>query len=453
MQALDSQLNNKLFDLLTFDRDVTKPDFITPELYGPSPNVSDNLPFVGTYAQLLNQPGAAFIDADTQRKSATNELDLLTLSQRYTLYYTVFEPVGLRKPEPPLVILLPGVPADRYEWFPVARILGRFMRVVVLDYLGMGQSSQPLGFGKNWRWATQAKALHLFVHHLMNTVNPHWFETGYFVGGSDWGGGVVQKYGELYHDHMKPNLMGLWLVNPIALNGYWTPQIGALTAFTRPELDNPGLPVQAEALVGNMTTLLEGMFHRTSEKHNKHSLAWLQGTYFNHRAYNDVTKNPGNTEVYWGALRCLAEQASEALGNGELLPYHDEDNPGGLKFTRWDFPVLVTWGANDKMMPDNQGWRFTEIIIRLIRMDRALMGQPNKLEGHFDRIANAGHFSNYDQPEATVDAFLKFLTKVSVRAAAALHRPYIGLDTIARQDETRLLDELDKINTLALSRR
>ncbi len=450
-------LEDLLSDLLTLDDDVAAPERLTPEMYGLLPIVHHKT-YTESYARLLDNPEARFVDADSQRHSETNEVDF-TPQDTYRLVYSVFEPSTPKRagsPEPPLLILLPGVPVNRFEWFPVARILGRFMRVVVLDYLGMGESSQPLEFEKNWRWATQAKVVHLFVHHLLNTQNA-WFETGYTIGGSDWGGGVAQKYGELYWDHMLPHMTALWIINPIALNGYWTPQIGSLVAFTRLvlELDNPAqlaevvpqLQVAAEGMIGSMTTLLESMFHRTAEIHNKNSLGWLQSAYFNRKAYNNVTKNAGNTEVYWGALRCLAEQAAEALGNGELLPFHSTRNPGGLHFTRWNFPVLVTWGANDKMMPDNQGWRFSEIIGRLIAADREVRGVPNKLRVEYKRISEAGHFSNYDQPMATVDAILTFLSPINQRATAARRHAYIGLDMITRQDEPALLKRLDEIDT------
>lgn len=64
---MNDSLDAALFDVLTHARDVTEPGRITPDLYGPLPAIEDDLEFEASYAKLLDNADAAFVDADSQR--------------------------------------------------------------------------------------------------------------------------------------------------------------------------------------------------------------------------------------------------------------------------------------------------------------------------------------------------------------------------------------------------
>jgi len=203
---------------------------------------------------------------------------------------------------------------------------------------------------------------------------------------------------------------------------------------------HPMFRTQAQAFVGTLTTLLETMHQRPGEKLNQYSLAPLQAPYVDVSTYMKPGKNPGNTDYHYGAVRVLAQQATSALGNGLLLPFHQQKNPNGIKFSEWNKPVLVMWGAQDKMMPANQLFRFENIAHAV---------QKQRSDSRFfvvgTLIDNAGHFAATDQPEKTADAILRFLT---MSDDSRLHQPYLGFEGIARQDEKHVTESFKKILNL-----
>lgn len=206
---------------------------------------------------------------------------------------------------------------------------------------------------------------------------------------------------------------------------------------------HPMFRAQAQAFVGTLTTLLETMHQRPGEKLNQYSLAPLQAPYVDVSTYMKPGKNPGNTDYHYGAIRVLAQQATSALGNGLLLPFHPRRNRNGIKFSEWNKPVLVMWGMQDKMMPASQLFRFENIAHAV---------QKQRPDSRFfvvgALIDNAGHFATTDQPERTADAILRFLT---MSDDSRLHQPYLGFEGIARQDEKHVTESFKKILELPVA--
>lgn len=263
------------------------------------------------------------------------EMEDGSVSNQFELYYEYWTPRKINK-SLPFLVLTHGVPVSGREWNDAVSVLALFYNVLIVDLLGMGNSSKPLAFG-HWSWDLHARIFKAMIDNMLGGRK-------YVLGANDWGAGMVQKYAELYSDD--PNLMGIILGSAIMLNGYWVQHIGSLKALK--DIPYPSSTFQAEAVrfAGVFTSLLETMFHRTSEIHNQYSMAPLQEPYVE-ISYGDVSKNPDNTIYKQHAIRVLAEQASEILGLGQLLPHHPSKNPNGLKFTRWNVPVLVLWGKND----------------------------------------------------------------------------------------------------------
>jgi len=340
-----------------------------------------------------------------------------------------------------VIILTHGVPVNSSEWFEVARILSRFYIVVTVDLLGMGNSSKPLAFhgldeaGEekwHWSWKTHAKIFKLLIDRLRDKeLIP---KGKVFFGANDWGAGVLQSfitnYGEEY-------LKGANINSAIALNGYWVQHIGSLAALAK--LPYPGDIFEIEAIrfAGTLTSLLETMFHRTSEIHNQYSMALLQKPYVEVEAYYNVEKNPANTKYHSHAIRVLAEQASQILGNGELLPYHSKDNTNGLDFTKWNVPILMLWGKNDKMMPEGQVHRFANIV-NLLNDYRRAHNIKSNLSLVYKVFEEAGHFAISDQVDKSADAIIDWIR--SIEGSRTMNEHFFGLNEIARRDEKHLLD-------------
>lgn len=364
------------------------------------------------------------------------------LLKQFRISSTIWKPSKrAEKKELSVIILTHGVPVNSSEWFEVARILSRFYIVVTVDLLGMGNSSKPLAFhgpdaaGKkkwHWSWKNHAKIFKLLIDRLRDR---EFIPKGkVFFGANDWGAGVLQSF---ITNHGEEYLKGANINSAVALNGYWVQHIGSLAALAK--LPYPGDKFEIEAIrfAGTLTSLLETMFHRTSEIHNQYSMALLQKPYVEVEAYYNVEKNPANTNYHSHAIRVLAEQASQILGNGELLPYHSRDNTNGLDFTKWDVPILMFHGEKDKMMPLGHVHRFANIV-NLLNDYRRAHNIKSNLSLVYKVFEEAGHFAISDQVDKTADAIIDWIR--SIEGSRTMNEHFFGLNEIARRDEKHLLD-------------
>lgn len=371
--------------------------------------------------------------------------------RRFKMAYDVVEPVDAREGLV-TVVTTNGVPVNRTEWLEVAELMGRFVRVVMVDLFGMGDSSKPIEFvrpgteegdEKEWMWSWN---LHAKIFKALfddwRIDRPEWFVDGkLFFMANDWGAGAVQvfvdKYGPDY-------LLGAGLLNPIALNGYWVQQIGSLLPLAlMPYMEDdpvteggkrlsPTFMLNAISFVGQATMLMETMFEQVSHNHNQYTLARFQQTWVDTMAYSDPRMNPSKTQYKFHAIRVLAEQAAHVLGNGELLPVDATENVGGLDIPNWDVPIKILWGKQDKMMPEGQVHRFANAVA-IINEERWRAGTPSSLTLSYNVIQGAGHFLVSDQPEETADALLDWMRTVA--GPHRLNNIFLGFDSLARQDE------------------
>lgn len=364
-------------------------------------------------------------------------------SSKFHMAYDVLAPSNAKEGIA-TIVLTNGVPVNRTEWLPVARLLARFFRVVVVDLFGMGDSSKPLEFkdrdGKwAWSWALHARIFKEMFDDWRGD-HPEWFiDDKLFFGANDWGAGVVQVFTALYGSKY---LLGALPCSAIALNGYWVQQIGSFlalaslpykTASTATGISiDPMFRVMSIMAIGLLTTTLETMFEQVSDNHNQYTLALIQNTWVDTTAYSNPKKNPSNTRYDFHAIRVLAEQASHILGNGELLPYHETQNRDGLRFLDWDVPVKMLWGKQDKMMPEGQVHRFANIVA-FINEQRARNNVPSNLSFSYNVIQGAGHFMVSDKPEETAGYVVDWMR--TVVGPSRLNKVFLGFDSLARQDE------------------
>ena len=357
--------------------------------------------------------------------------DGLGRSGEFHIAYDVFSPErkAPRYGRPTILVLTHGVPVNRREWYDTAKLLARFFdKVVVFDLLGMGDSAKPLQFrsgqGWHWSWRLHAQILGAMLSDLFPGVRA-------FIGGNDWGGGVIQAY---LSETGLPEITGAILISTIALNGYWVQHIGSLDALAKLPYPSDMFEVETIRFIGTFTSLLETMFHRTPHIHNQYTMALLQAPYVEVSAYGNVRKNPSTTNYHGHAVRVLAEQTSVILGNGELLPYHPKLNQNGLRFTRWDVDVLLGWGRFDKMMPAGQVHRFRNIVAALKKGGGS---RNEKLSLWTHVFEDAGHFAISDQPEIAADTIIQWV--ITLHGPTALVQTFLGFNEIARQDEKHVL--------------
>lgn len=425
-----SPVDSALYEAVNARRDKGEATRITAENYGGVDVVVDQI-FSFEYSQIGVVGEFYHEDPKTggQAKEKTNVADIS---------YNSYRPVDPEKrANAPTIVLTHGVPVSKEEWHDVARLLGRVMNVITVDLLGMGESSSPVAFKNDagewhWSWQLHARVFRLMFEKLRRlAILPPKF----FFGANDWGAGVVQKYVDLYGDDY---LHGAIIGSPIALNGYWVQHIGSLGALTFPPYPSPQFTGAAIQFQGSFTGLIETMFHRTPYIHNQYTMQWLQNPYVNTRSYDDPTKNPSTTVYREHKVRVLAEQAWVVLGNGQLLPWHEEKNPQGLRFSKWSLPVLVLWGRQDKMMPEGQAHVFAEIA-RAVRAN----GGSDKFVVTPAWLDEAGHFAVSDQPEKAADYMLHWMQNAA--PAITFPRAFLGFDTISRRDfdsKTKALEKL-----------
>ena len=437
--AAFSEFNSFYFSLLNKERDWTAPQFLSPEmLYGTDTDVkvTKNQRFVARYNE-LDVPGR-FVNAEGERSS-----------NLFGIAYDVWEPREARG-DIPLLILTHGVPMNRREWYDIARILGRFMRVITYDLLGMGGSSMPLDFkpsereersrngnpDSHWSWALQARICQLMINKWRGEF-PEWFSLSkrVFYAANDWGAGAVQKAAALF----SKDLWGAGIFSAIALDGYWVQHIGSLQALALLPYPSPTFTAETVRFAGVLTGLLETMFHRTAYHTNQYNMAHYQEPYVE-ISYSDVNKNPGNTKYKAHPVRVLAQQAAAALGNGELLPFHPSKNPRGMDVSAWNTHILMLWGKLDKMMPEAQRHRFSAMVEHLIEFKKGHGVSTDDLSFHEHGMDDAGHFAIRDKPLETAHEIISWIRRVV--GPSKLASPYIGLEGIARQDEQRVVKDL-----------
>ena len=251
-------------------------------------------------------------------------------------------------------------------------------------------------------------------------TNPEWFIDGkIFMGANDWGTGMVQKYVEMFGDE---DLHGALIASAISLDGYWVQHIGSLKALKDLPYPSDTFSVESIRFQGVLTSLLETMFHRTSDIQNQYTMALMQDPYVE-ISYSDVNKNPDNTIYKAHSVRVLSQQASYSLGNGELLPHHSTKNPNGIFFTKFNIPILMIWGKNDIMMPEGQVQKFANI---------------------FHVVNYAKHINAAsDQPEIFADSVIHWVR--DIMGPEYLNTAYVGMTEIARQDEDHVISSLNKL--------
>lgn len=456
-ESIKKSFNDFLFETLNSKRIYSAPIQLHESMYG-GYKASDTQYWMGDYKDFgINQ---SFLH---EENLASNNP-----SSKFKMAYVIWEPAALyHKPISPndivTLVLTNGVPVVKEEWVRVASKLSRFIRIIMVDLHGMGESSKPLTFkvpseqinflqkkggifsllkktnGWLWSWRWQAEVFKRMFTDFKQTY-PEWFLNGkIFFGANDWGAGVVQKFTELYGSEF---LHGANINSAITLNGYWVQHIGAFKALAEAPYPSPGFDNAVIQFVGTLTLLLESMHYRTDEIHNQYTMAWLQKP-FVEISYSNPNKNPSNTKYNSHAVRVLAEQANYALGNGELLPYHSRFNPEGMDFTRFDVKILMLWGKQDKMMPEKQVHDHDNIYSHLNSV-RKNNGIPSNLRFQYKVIDKAGHFAITDQPEQSADAMLTWIQNIV--GPEHLATTFHGFDSLARQDEKHVTDRFDVLN-------
>jgi len=336
----------------------------------------------------------------------------------------------------PLVLLLHGVPTNRYQYFPIQKRLAPFCRTIAIDMLGMGQSTMPRMYGKEsidagkaginepWDWVFDVD----YVEQIMQGLYPG--EKFYFVA-DDWGSGINSHYTAKYPG----KLLGYVQIDPIAFDGYPVAEIQAIGRASQiPIVDEQDSKFKElmGAIDQTMVQIFKTMVYDPNV-FNQYSLRALKHPYvdvdYDRSKFRDGEDATTLTlRLKWEAIRVLADRAA-ILSPALLLPYDEIKNPKGVQFRKITSPTLILWGSKDNMMNEMQRHRFKY----------AMPNAPVQIQ----RIPQAGHFSAIDQPDCVAEEILNFITLHSGKRVLA--DVFLGFDGIWKGDERVMIKDLRNI--------
>lgn len=364
---------------------------------------------------------------------------------RFEIAYTQWGNKG------PLVLLLHGVPSNRYLYFPIQKRLSPFCRTISIDMLGMGESSKPRYYGKPkpyqskeelqkekdyaginepWDWVFDVD----YVDKLMQSLYPN--EKFYFVA-DDWGSGINSHYAAKFNSD---RLLGFIQIDPIAFDSYPVLEIQAIGRASQiPVVVDKKTGVDdalfKQAMGAADQTILQIVKTMTYNRHpwDQFSQREIMHPYvdvdYDRSKYRDGEDATSLTlRLHWEALRVLADRAA-ILSPALLLPYDEEKNPKGVKFDDITVPTLILWGRYDSMMSRNSKYRFKWV----------LKNAPVQMTD----IPNADHLAGTDQPNFVSDGILDFISRVSGKESLA--DIYLGFDGIWKGDEREMIKDLREI--------
>ena len=349
----------------------------------------------------------------------------------------------------PVVLLLHGVPTNRLAKLPIQELLSPFCRTIAIDMLGMGgeETSKPQLYGQNkqmsvydgtpddpkaWDWINDCS----YIKKLMMTIYPG---ERFFFQADDWGGGILSHYIDLY-----PNdLLGAIWVDPIAFDGY---PVSEIQAFGRAAmiprenvLDENGEIVEGmddilfKQLLGSADQTMVQIFKTMvfdPNKYNQYNLRNIKKGYvdtdYERSKWKDGEDATSLTlRLKYDNMRTLCERAA-VLSPSLLFPYDKNKNPKGVDYSKYKGKALVIWGGQDNMMPENQKWRFKNVLYNA--------------SVEINTIDNAGHFVETDQPERVAEAMISFMTNVV--GINGLADVCLGFGRIWKGDEREMIKDL-----------
>ncbi len=342
----------------------------------------------------------------------------------------------------PLVLLLHGVPSNRYLYFPIQKRLAPFCRTIAIDMLGMGESSKPRFYGKvkdnptntnkttkstnePWDWIFDTD----YIDKLMDTLYPG--EKFYFVA-DDWGSGISSHYAAKFD---KTRLLGFIQIDPIAFDGYPVSEIQAIGRASQiPVVDKDGVDdVLFKQAMGSVDQTMVQIFKTMTYNPNvwnQYSLRAIKHPYFDvdydRSKYKDGEDATSLTlRIKWEALRVLTDR-SAILSPALLLPYDKKKNPKGVDYSNITVPTLILWGNMDNMMPTQQLYRFKWSM--------------KNAEVTLIKVPLAGHYAGTDQPNFVSASILDFVSRVSGKES--MGDVFLGFDGIWKGDEKEMIKDL-----------
>ncbi|HTU84399.1 MAG TPA: alpha/beta fold hydrolase [Solirubrobacteraceae bacterium] len=269
------------------------------------------------------------------------------------------------------IILIHGITASSQVWEPVWDALARHHTVLAPDLLGHGQSAKPRGDYSMGAFASGIRDLALSLDLGPATVVGH-----------SLGGGVAMQFA--YQFPERTQRLGL-----VASGGLGRRVHSFLRAATLPgsELVIPLLAGQQVLSAGRAVGRVLG---RAGLKLGNDALEMARG----HASLGD----PESRAAFVHTLRASVDATGQRVQAVDRL------------YLAQDLPLLIVWGAGDRIIPPEHGRRAHELV-------------PGS---RFELFERAGHFPHLDEP---------------ARFTATIE-DWIASTQPARPDDSRLRDAI-----------
>lgn len=344
-----------------------------------------------------------------------------------------------------MLILLHGVPTQKNQKFEVMRELSNFMFCVAPDMFGMGESDQPHEYksplndeeNQKWDWHHDIDWVDQLITHLKEEF-PVFAKAEPIFQADDWGGGIAVHYaaasgaGKFEMDgrsySLENKISQLILVNPIALDGYYVREIGAIG---RTSVLNGGQFSSAMGGFDQTAVQIEKLMIDDKSRMNNYTERDFLGQYC------DTNYQSGRSAVeqgihFWN-VKTLADRSSR-LAPRQLQPSH-EDKEGrkkwGVKYQDIKVPSVLIWGTKDQMMPPTQMDRLYYLL------------SLNHQSCIINEIDGADHFCEWDRPDAVARCMIRGIRTQLGPSAVPV---FLGNDpkAVYKGDEEVMVRELQR---------
>ncbi len=247
------------------------------------------------------------------------------------------------------LVLVHGFGGSKESWDAVLPLLAEHYQVIAVDLPGFGESSKNPD--KNFTIASQTVLLNHFVRQLGLKQ--------FYLAGNSMGGAIAGEYAAKYPHKVK----GLWLISPAGVQA-------AEPSEFETHFDDTGDNI----MVAATNDQFDGM------------LAWLFYT---------------PPKVPWLVKSALVMQG---VKNADFLDYAYEDllsdwAPLEDALENFEVPVLITWGANDRITHVSGAQALADIL-----PDVELQVLPR-----------CGHVAMLEYPEITAQKFIAFAKAAAER--------------------------------------
>ena len=253
----------------------------------------------------------------------------------------------------PVLLLLHGIAGSSRTWIPIMELLQSEFTVLAPDFLGHGESANPLG---DYSLGNHASSMRDFLHLLG-------FDRATVVGQS-FGGGVALQFAYQFPERCERLVL-------VDAGGLGREVNWILRLVTLPAAEYV-LPVVFPAFMRSWGDSVSTFLGRLGMRNAEGAEIW--------RSYRSLTE-PENRKAFVRTMRAVIDPGGQSVSALDRL------------YLATHMPTLIVWGANDRIIPLAHAYEAHKAI-------------PNS---RLEVMEGVGHFPHVEDPIHFVEVMLDFL--------------------------------------------